>query len=196
MISEKQINEKQLDEKSIKVDVATDRLVSEMAYFLRATKKSVLREAVADFAAARGRGTSLVADSRGETGGAPRAGDVDHEGEPRRAGGSASPVAHERFDQLPLGERLTLRRSELLRAFGEHGASNVRIMGPLAIGQEADEFELLAETDPVRGGESTFELEIIAGRLLGAPTTVLSSTALRLFNPAGLRRAVEESRPL
>lgn len=191
------ISEKQLNEKSIKVDAATDRLVSEMAHFLGATKKSILREAVADFAAARGRGASLVTDSRGETGGTRSSGETDHAGELRRAGGgSASPVAHERFDQLPLGERLTLRRSELLRAFGEHGASNVRIMGPLAIGQDADEFELLAETDPVNGSDSAFELEIIAGRLLGAPTTVLSSTALRLFNPAGLRRAIEESRPL
>ncbi|MEF3405579.1 hypothetical protein [Agromyces sp. CCNWLW203] len=185
--------EKQTTEKPIKVDAATDRLVSELAYFLGTTKKSIVRDAVADFAEARGRGNSAVADGTGNAG---TAGDGGGTGAARRADGSAPAVAHERFDQLPLGERLTLRRGELLRAFGDHGASNVRVMGPLAIGMEADEFELLAETDPARGSDSAEELEVIAGQLLGAPTTVLSSTALRLFNPAGLRRALDESRPL
>ncbi|MFB6610995.1 hypothetical protein ACFCVO_11775 [Agromyces sp. NPDC056379] len=44
-------------EKPIKVDAETDRLVSELAYFLGSTKKSVVRVAVEDFAAARGRKT-------------------------------------------------------------------------------------------------------------------------------------------
>ncbi|MFB6610994.1 hypothetical protein ACFCVO_11770 [Agromyces sp. NPDC056379] len=70
------------------------------------------------------------------------------------------------------------------------------MLGPLAFGQHADEFELLAETDLLRGGESAPELQMIAARLLGAPATVVSSTALRLFSPDGLRRAIEESRPL
>lgn len=154
-----------VDEKPIKVDAETDRLVSELAYFLGSTKKSVVREAVADFAAARGRG-------------------------------DAAGAGHERFDQLPLVEQLAFRRSELIRAFAEQGASSIRVLGPLAFGRHADEFELLAETDLLRGGESAPELQMIAARLLGAPVTVVSSTALRLFSPDGLRRAIEESRPL
>jgi hypothetical protein len=40
-------------EKPIKVDEHTDRLVTDLAYFLRCSKKSVVRDAVADFAEAR-----------------------------------------------------------------------------------------------------------------------------------------------
>lgn len=171
-----------MHEKTIKIDEQTERLVAELAYFLRSTKKSIVREAVADFAAARGRGRG-----RGDPSSARDAGD---------AGGSPRAADHDRFDQLPLIERLTLRRSELIRAFAEHGATNIRVLGPLAVGQEADEFELLAETDLLRGSGSAPELQMIATRLLGAPTTVVSSTGLRLFSPDRLRRALAESRPL
>jgi predicted transcriptional regulator len=164
-----------MHEKTIKIDEPTERLVAELAYFLRSTKKSIVREAVADFAAARGRGDANSA---------------------RDAGASARAAGHERFDQLPLIERLTLRRSELIRAFAEHGATNIRVLGPMAVGEDADEFELLAETDLLRGSWSAPELQMIAARLLGAPTTVVSSTNLRLFSPDRLRRALEESRPL
>ena len=177
--------ERAINEKPIKVDAETDRLVSELAYFLGSTKKAVVREAVADFAAARGRGRSADSDRR-------------HVADDTGATGDARAVLplHQRFDQLPLIERLSLRRSELIRAFADHGASNIRVLGPLAFGRHADEFELLAETDPIRGGEAAAELQMIAARLLCAPSTVVSSTALRLFNPDRLRRALEESRPL
>ena len=177
-----------INEKPIKVDAETDRLVSELAYFLGSTKKAIVREAVADFAAARGRGRSADSDRRHV------ADDTGATGDAREA--RAVLPLHQRFDQLPLIERLSLRRSELIRAFADHGASNIRVLGPLAFGRHADEFELLAETDPIRGGEAAAELQMIAARLLCAPSTVVSSTALRLFNPDRLRRALEESRPL
>ena len=164
-----------MHEKTIKIDEQTERLVTELAYFQRSTKKSIVREAVADFAAARGRGDSSSAPD---------------------AGASARTGDHQRFDQLPLIERLSLRRSELIRAFAEQDASNIRVLGPLARGERAEEFELLVDTDVIRGSGAATELETIAARLLGAPATVVSSTALRLFSPDRLRRALEESRPL
>jgi hypothetical protein len=183
--------ERAINEKPIKVDAETDRLVSELAYFLGSTKKAVVREAVADFAAARGRARSADSDRRHV------ADDTSVTGDARDARDARAVLPlHQRFDQLPLIERLSLRRSELIRAFADHGASNIRVLGPLAFGRHADEFELLAETDPIRGGEAAAELQMIAARLLCAPSTVVSSTALRLFNPDRLRRALEESRPL
>lgn len=40
-------------EKPIKVDEQTDRLVTDLAHFLRSTKKSIVRDAVAEFAESR-----------------------------------------------------------------------------------------------------------------------------------------------
>ena len=37
-------------DRSIKVDERTDRLVTDLAYFLRSSKKSIVRDAVAEFA--------------------------------------------------------------------------------------------------------------------------------------------------
>ena len=45
-------------EKPIKVDEQTDRLITDLAYFLRCSKKTVVREAVTEFAEARRAGAA------------------------------------------------------------------------------------------------------------------------------------------
>ncbi|MFF2389682.1 hypothetical protein [Agromyces sp. NPDC058104] len=99
------------------------------------------------------------------------------------------------FASMPLDDRLGLRRGELLRAFEQHGATNVRIL--------ADEYRehpgalaLLVETDVAMGSAAAPLLADLARRLLHAPVEVVSATALSLFNPEGLHRAIAESRPL
>jgi hypothetical protein len=61
-------------EKPIKVDEHTDRIVTDLAHFLRSTKKSVVRNAVAEYAESRhalmaiGGGTGVRLEGTGEEG--------------------------------------------------------------------------------------------------------------------------------
>ncbi|WP_157432270.1 hypothetical protein [Agromyces italicus] len=100
-----------------------------------------------------------------------------------------------RFAELPLDERLVLRRGELLRAFEQHGATNVRLLDE-EYREHPGALALLVETDVAMGSAAAPLLSDLARRLLDAPVEVISATALSLFNPNGLRRAIAESRPL
>jgi hypothetical protein len=213
-----------MGERPIKVDEETDRLVTELAYFLGCTKKAVVREAVAELAQARGgrliqaaAASPRPADPAGQvvetrrgvgdhgSPGPPPSGRLgeaspfDRPGEASmfdRRGDAAAGTAARRFGNLPLRERLALRRSELIREFARLGASNVRVFGPLAEGLDADEVALLAETDLIDGSGAVPKLQTVARRLLAAPVHVTSATALALFDPEGLARVLAESRPL
>ncbi|MFF2272353.1 hypothetical protein ACFVTX_08760 [Agromyces sp. NPDC058136] len=155
--------EADIPEKPIKVDLATDELVSELAYLLKTTKKAVVREAVIEFAESR---------------------------RPDRDEGGR--VA---YSALPLDERLALRRPELLRLFDKHGAANPRVLDD-EYREHADHLVLLVETDLAMGGGAAPFLAEQVQRMLGSPVEVISATGLSLFNPAGLTRAIAESRPL
>ena len=167
-----------MSEKTIKIDEHTDELVTQLAYFMRGSKKSIVREAVADFAESR------------------------H----RRVGASAAgAVGGRTFDDLDPYERLALRRSELIREFARNGGTNVRVFErdpKYASGAAAPEdaaFEeilLLADTDLDAGGGAVPVLEEVARRVLRSRVTVLSLTALRLFDAARLERALAGSQPL
>ena len=175
-----------MNEKPIKVDARTDRQITDLAYLLGSTKKSIVREAVIEFAearASRARVARRAGRSRVRT---------------QRQPDEPEPASDERvpFEDLPLRERLALRRPELIRAFEEHGASNLRLIGALAVGEDADEVEMLAETDILMGGQAVPVLQEVARKLLGSPVAVISTTALGLFNPEGLRRALSDSVPL
>ncbi|KQM81219.1 hypothetical protein [Agromyces sp. Leaf222] len=120
------------------------------------------------------------------------------------------------FSELSPRERLRLRRDEVLRAFARHGASNVRVLDPIApfakagvagaVGSDdhsgsddgtADEaIDLLAETDIMMGGEAASVLSGIASRMLGVRVEVTSMTSLAMFAPERLARSVECSSPL
>lgn len=147
----------------MKVDLETNALIDEFAYFLGTTKKAVVKEAMLEFAAARR--TSAPSEER------------------------------RRFAGLPLDERLGLRRGELLRLFEANGATNVRVLDD-EYREHPDALALLVETDLALGGSAAPLLSSLASRLLAAPVEVVSATALSLFNPGGLRRAIAESRPL
>ncbi|GAA1814093.1 hypothetical protein [Agromyces neolithicus] len=151
---------------TIRIDESTQRLVADLAYLLDVTKKSIVSDAIAEFAESRG---SIV-----------------------RADGRAT------FEQLSVTDRLTLRRSELIRAFAARDASEVRVMHTDAGVIEGYEppLTLLVTTDIGRGGGEADELARIATRMLRATVHVESATRLELFDHAGLRRARENSTPL
>ncbi|MFF2274691.1 hypothetical protein [Agromyces sp. NPDC058126] len=111
----------------------------------------------------------------------------------RRSGGHSE--ERRRFADLPLDERLGLRRSELLRVFEANGATNVRVLDD-EYREHPDALALLVETDIAMGSAAAPLLADLARRLLDAPVEVVSATALSLFNPTGLRRAISDSRPL
>jgi hypothetical protein len=155
-------------EKPIKVDETTDRVVTELAFFFRTTKKSVVATAVAEYA------------SRAEPHRTPRP-------------GLQPPTV---LDLAPL-DRLALRRDELVRAFEVRHARDIRLaeLEPEAMG--ASQLVLLAETDPIVSGASEETvLSRIASDLLQLRVEVQSLTTLRLFAPSMHRAALELSRPL
>ncbi|RXZ48216.1 hypothetical protein [Agromyces binzhouensis] len=187
-----------MNEKPIKVDAATDRTVSELAYFLRTTKKAVVAIAVAEYSEQRDRYLAAPATSGGsgegefgpEDGGGEHGAPGDHGTGDTRA--SARPTV---LDLAPL-QRLALRRTELVRAFATHGAGGIRLLdtAPAAPGEAG--LVLLAETDIVEGGQAAWDLSRVASQLLGLRVEVISTTMLRLFDKPRLRRALEQSRPL
>lgn len=155
-------------EKPIKVDEETDRTVSELAFFLRSTKKAVVRSAVAEYAAAR---SAYLGDS--------------------------APTETDRtLVALPPLERLGLRRNELIREFAARRATAVRVLDPSANDRGDATLILLADTDVVDGSAAHLPLQRIASRLLAVPVEVISTTLLRTYDREGHRRAIELSRPL
>jgi hypothetical protein len=170
-------------EKPIKVDEQTDRIVSDLAHFLRSTKKSVVRDAVAEYAESR---HDLMAIGR-------RSG-IRPEGEGAVAQEGDAAVGPSGIDGLSPMQRLALRRRELIREFARHRGTGVRVYE--ASDGEDDELTLLVETDPIDGGSAAPRLEDVARRLLATHVTVISTTALSLMRPDSYRRAMAESRPL
>ncbi len=157
-----------MGEKPIKVDEETDRTVSELAFFLRTTKKAVVRTAVADYA-----------DTRSA-----------YLGDRPRSESDRTLLA------LPPIERLGLRRNEIIREFARRRATDVRVLDPSANDRHDVTLVLLAYTDPGDGSTAHLPLQRIASRLLAAPVEVISSSSLEMFNPTGYQRALEISRPL
>ena len=154
-------------DKPIKVDERTDRQVTDLAYFLRCSKKSIVRDAVAEFAETH---------------------------RPRSTPDSTFD-ALDPFDRLALRRRELLRQFaerggtnvRVLDRVGESMASDESGTGRIV---------LLADTDPVDGSAAVPALEEVARHLLSAPATVVSMTALRMFGSDRLQRALEQSRPL
>jgi hypothetical protein len=87
-------------EKPIKVDEQTDRIVTDLAHFMRTTKKSVVCDAVAEYAETRRSLMPTPADGIGGIG------------------------------ELPPRQRLALRRNELIREFTRHRGTEIRVFEP------------------------------------------------------------------
>ncbi|GAA1789893.1 hypothetical protein [Agromyces lapidis] len=121
------------------------------------------------------------------------------------------------FDELPVAERLMLRRDELIRVFAKREATDVRILhlgddgtdgvarDDGVIDDEIDDetpwmpprpLELLVTTALHRGGGESYELERIAAKLLRTRVHVESATRLELFDRPALERARANSTPL
>jgi predicted transcriptional regulator len=168
-------------EKPIKVDEETDRVVTDLAHFLRSTKKSVVRDAVAEYAESR---HALMPTHVGKRG----AGE--------RGAGESNPIEEGTgVDGLTPLQRLGLRRKELIREFARHRGTNIRVLETSGEDDD-DEITLLVDTDVIDGGGAAPRLQEIAQRLLATDVTVLSMTALRLMRPERHQRALAESHPL
>lgn len=115
------------------------------------------------------------------------------------------------FDALPVGDRLLLRRDELIRVFAKREATDVRLLhlgdaaepGSTETDDDDDApwvparaLELLVTTALHRGGGEAYELERIAGKLLRTRVHVESATRLELFDRPALERARANSTPL
>lgn len=162
-----------MNEKPIKVDEQTDRLVTDLAHFLRRTKKSVVRDAVAEFVEAHHTALRAITGTSS-------------------LGSDAIPTV----DSLPIRDRLALRRGELLREFAREGATEVRVADPSDDDVGPHMLSLIARTEVEQGSDAAPRLESIARRVLGAPVEVISLTALELFSPGRVPAVLAVSRPL
>ena len=178
-----------MGEKPIKVDEATDRVVTELAFFLRTTKKSVVATAVADYASRAGAYRHRIAASDGH----------GVLGLSAASGGPDTPETPEPPTVLALAplDRLALRRDELIRAFAARQACEIRVAELEPEWMGVAELVLSAETDPIMSGTGeAMALSRIASKLLHLRVEVQSLTTLRLFAPATHRNALGLSRPL
>ncbi|MFF2494194.1 hypothetical protein [Agromyces sp. NPDC058064] len=113
------------------------------------------------------------------------------------------------FDELPVADRLALRRDELIRVFAKREATDIRV---LHLGDEIGDgendpdddapwtpprpLELLVTTALHRGSGEAYQLETIASKLLRTRVRVESATRLELFDKPALERARAGSTPL
>ncbi|MBT2517739.1 hypothetical protein J7E29_09870 [Streptomyces sp. ISL-90] len=176
-----------MTEKPIKVDAHTDRLVSDIAHFLGRSKKSVVRDAIHEFAEEHRLALGVgVADAVARASSATR----NATGVPRSHGGGTPGAPEFRtLAELPLRDRLTIQRAALIAEFAKAGATEIRLIGGLAIGEDADEVELLVELDLSEGSAPISHLQHTAQQLLRAPVKVVSAPALELFDREGFERA-------
>lgn len=161
-----------MPDSTVRVDSEVGRIVGDLAHALGRTRKQVLREAILVFAdlqakaVARGREAS-------ERRGSWAAGSLEGARTLAEVGGDVL--------ALELRERVLLLRREIVAVVERCGASEVRLIGELAEGDDSEIVRLLVTSDltgpPWRHLDATAEL----GRLLGAPVEFTDETGLRLF---------------
>jgi len=93
----------------------------------------------------------------------------------------ADPVARPGLPDTPLGRRLRQRRSAVLATAGRHGASNIRVFGSVARGEDGpgSDVDLLIDLAPGRGLFTLGALERELSQVLGSPVDVAPSDSLR-----------------
>ena len=172
-------------ERAVKIDVAADRRIALLAYFMDMPKKAVVREAIAEYAEAR-----LSRAAGGAVGG-------------EVASGASAMM----FEDLPIRDRLALSRGRLIREFADRGGTGVRVMiestesrGDVIDdewgGDRPDTVELLVDTRLEDGSGAVVVLAGIARSILREPVTVTSLTAVRLYRPERIDDLMARSRPL
>jgi predicted nucleotidyltransferase/DNA-binding XRE family transcriptional regulator len=81
----------------------------------------------------------------------------------------------------PLGRRLRQRRKRVLAAAMKHGASNVRVFGSVARGEDTPEsdIDILVDLAPNVGLVTLAQLEREISQILGVPVDVVPADSLR-----------------
>jgi hypothetical protein len=170
------------------VHPATDRLVADLAHFLRRTKKDVVRDAVLAFSELHENSIANGAAQSSDRAAA-ASGSVERERLLAASGGDVG--------ALSLRDRLTVHRLELITLLERYGGRNPRVVGELAVGadREADAktIELLIESDPYRFDWNPSEATHTAQQLLDAVVVFHDAARLRLFAPARLARLEREA---
>ncbi|GGI45850.1 nucleotidyltransferase family protein [Agromyces flavus] len=156
----------------IKIDPATDRLVADAAHILGRTKKDIVSAAVREFIDAH--------HAELEVGVAATA---------RRL--ATAPGAGVR----PLRSRLNANREELLTELGRLGASNVRVFGSVARGDESatSDIDLLVDLTEDVGMFGLGSMRSAAERILDAPVDIVPASSLK---PDVADAALREARPV
>ena len=95
----------------------------------------------------------------------------------------------------PLGRRLRRHRTAVLRTADRHGASNLRVFGSVARGQDTEEsdIDLLVDLDPENGLVSLAALKRELTAILRANVDVVPADSLR---PSVKAEAVADAIPL
>lgn len=176
-----------MPEQSVKIDPSTGLMIADLAHFLRRTKKAVLRDAVLAFTELHENTiTHGAADSTERAAGT--SGSVEGT---RLLAAAAGDVR-----SLPLRDRVTVLRRQLLELLRQYDARNPRIVGDLARGEDSDMLELLVERDLISARWNLLECIHETQRLLDATVHLHDATALGLIASDQLERLEREAVPL
>jgi len=146
----------------IKIDPAIDRLVADAAHVLGRTKKDIVAAAVRDFIEAHqaelAAGVTAAADRLASP-------------------GTESP----RTGIRTLRSRLNANREELVAALEELGASNIRVFGSVARGDESttSDIDLLVDLAGDVGMFGLGTMRSTAERILDAPVDIVPVSSLK-----------------
>jgi len=118
-----------------------------------------------------------------------------------RAAAAAGSVERERLlsasggdvGALPLRDRVTVHRLELIALLERSGGRNPRVVGELATTDSAETLELLIESGRDRFDWDPSEAAHTTQQLLDAVVVLHDATRLRLFSPERLARLEQES---
>jgi len=106
-----------------------------------------------------------------------------------------APDARPGLPDSPLGRRLRQRRRQVLATAEKYGASNVRVFGSVARGQDTleSDVDILVDLSPRSSLVTLGRLERELSEVLGAPVDVVPADGLR---PAVRAEAEQEAIPL
>ena len=106
-----------------------------------------------------------------------------------------APDARPGLPDTPLGRRLRQRRRQVLATAEKHGASNVKVFGSVARGEDTPEsdIDILVDLSPRSSLVTLGRLERELSDVLGVPVDVVPAEGLR---PAVRAEAEEEAIPL